>query len=193
MIARLARCFTSHGYMSSILLRAASTFTVRKHRLRSRVAHRSDSPAWPLGPALSLGTRDRAAVVGGPERRHNGRGQGQRRSERRRVRGAIATSAPGAASALSSLIASAPTTSLNLGSVINYGPYSSLQVNTSKPISASVSALDLLTATAQLVNGTHQVQTALTLSAPPIASATLALTIGERPVGESFVTIGATG
>ncbi len=109
------------------------------------------------------------------------------------VLNAISTSAPAAASALSSLIASAPTTSLNLSSVINYGPYGGLQVNSTEPISASVSALDLLTATAQLANGTHQVQTALSLNAPPIASATLALTIGERPVGDSFVTIGATG
>jgi uncharacterized membrane protein len=109
------------------------------------------------------------------------------------VLSAISSSAPGAASALSSIIAAASATTLNLATVIDYGPYGNLQINSPSPIGASVSALDLLIATAQLANGTHQVQTSLALNAPPIASATLAVTIGERPVGQSFVTIGAAG
>jgi len=82
---------------------------------------------------------------------------------------------------------------MQLSSLINYGPFGQSPVGSTGLIGASVSAFDLLSAAAQIANGQHQVQTALALNLPGIASANLELTIGERPVGTSWVTIGSAG
>lgn len=85
------------------------------------------------------------------------------------------------------------TTSVGIAPLLNYGPYGSTTVGSPAPITAMVSALDMVSAVAQLSNGVHQVQAALNVNIPGIASASLQLAIGERPVGTSFVAIGSEG
>jgi uncharacterized membrane protein len=60
-------------------------------------------------------------------------------------------------------------------------------------VGVDLAALDLLSATAQLANGTHQIATSLNLGLPGIAAVSLQVTVGERPVGSSWITIGQSG
>jgi uncharacterized membrane protein len=78
-------------------------------------------------------------------------------------------------------------------SLIDLGPYSSLTVGQKPKVGASVSAYDLLSATASLANGTNQIAAGLNLSLPGIAGVTLMATVGERPIGKSWITVGALG
>lgn len=78
-------------------------------------------------------------------------------------------------------------------SLIDLGPYSNLTVGQKPKIGVSVSAYDLLNATASLANGTNQIAAGLNLSLPGIAGVTLMATVGERPVGKSWITVGALG
>jgi uncharacterized membrane protein len=82
---------------------------------------------------------------------------------------------------------------MQLNPLINYGPYAQNQVGSQGLIGTSVSALDLVSAAAQVANGQHQITTALNVGVPGIASANLQLAIGERPVGTSWVTVGSAG
>lgn len=101
----------------------------------------------------------------------------------------------GAIAGLSSLSSSISglTTRITPTSLINVGPYSSLTVGQKPKVGASVSALDLLSAMAALANGTNQIAAGVNLSLPGIAGVTLQATVGERPVGTSWITVGATG
>jgi uncharacterized membrane protein len=99
----------------------------------------------------------------------------------------------GVPAALSAIAAAAPNTTTSIAPLISYGPYGTLNVGASGPISVAVSALDLVSAVAQIANGTHQIQVGLNVNLPPIATASLQLAIGERPVGTPFVAVGATG
>jgi uncharacterized membrane protein len=56
-----------------------------------------------------------------------------------------------------------------------------------------VSTLDMLSAVAQIANGRHQVEVGLNLNIPGLAAASLKVAVGERPVGTSWVTVGAQG
>jgi uncharacterized membrane protein len=78
-------------------------------------------------------------------------------------------------------------------SLVGLGPYDTLAVGNRPKVTASVAAYDLLSAAAQIANGPHQVQVALALNVPGIASATLKFAIGERPQGTSWMTVGAEG
>lgn len=78
-------------------------------------------------------------------------------------------------------------------SLIDLGPYSNLTVGQKPKIGVSVSAYDLLAATASLANGTNQIAAGLNLSLPGIAGVTLMATVGERLVGTSWITVGALG
>src|SRR5262249_18287882 len=69
------------------------------------------------------------------------------------------------------IAAAAPNTTTSIAPLISYGPYGTLNVGASGPISVAVSALDLVSAVAQIANGTHQIQVGLNLNLPPIASA----------------------
>jgi uncharacterized membrane protein len=85
------------------------------------------------------------------------------------------------------------TTRINIGTLLDLGPYRTLPVGSTPKVSTSVSAYDLISAGAQLANGQHQVEAALALNVPGIAAANLKFAIGERPQGTSWVTIGAAG
>lgn len=95
--------------------------------------------------------------------------------------------------ALTEIANAASQTTINLSPVLSFGPYGSDQVGSAAPISAYVSALDLVSAIAQVANTNHQVQLGLNANIPGIAASSLQLAIGERPVGTSFVAVGAQG
>jgi uncharacterized membrane protein len=88
---------------------------------------------------------------------------------------------------------SGSTNKILLRSALDAGPYDSLSAGQKPRVSAAVSVFDLLTAFAQISNGQHQIQVPLNLNIAGIASATLALAVGERPQGTSWVTVGAAG
>jgi len=95
-------------------------------------------------------------------------------------------------SALSQIALSGTATSqTTLSNLVSFGPYAQASVGTA-PLTATLDALDLVSAIAQISNGTNQVSTALAVNIPGIASVSLQLAIGQRPVGTSLVAIGAT-
>ena len=50
-----------------------------------------------------------------------------------------------------------------------------------------------MSATGQVANGTNQIATSVNLGLPGIASVSLTATIGERPVGSGWITLGTKG
>jgi uncharacterized membrane protein len=89
--------------------------------------------------------------------------------------------------------ASKLTTTMKLGSLFDVGPYGGLSAGTKPQIGVSLSLLDLLSATAAVANGTHQIATGINLSLPGIANVSLIATIGERPQGSSWIAVGTKG
>jgi uncharacterized membrane protein len=85
------------------------------------------------------------------------------------------------------------TTQMQLGQLIDVGPYGGLSAGTAPQTGVAVSLLDLLAATAQVANGTHQIATGLNLSLPGVASVSLMVTIGERAQGSSWLAVGTQG
>ena len=85
------------------------------------------------------------------------------------------------------------TDKMNLSPLVDVGPYRTLPLGQKPKSGVSVSALDLLTAAAQIANGQHQIEVGLNLNIPGLAGATLKLAIGERPVNTSWVTVGSAG
>lgn len=112
------------------------------------------------------------------------------------VIGALQTTAGGSASSVLANISasmSGVTTKMKLANLIDPGPYGDLTTGQQPKVAVDVGALDLLSAAAQIANGTNQVSSNLSLGLPGIASITLQVAIGERPVGTSWITIGTTG
>lgn len=111
--------------------------------------------------------------------------------------GALQTSSTtsAASSALSNIgsALSGISTKIALGQLIDAGPYSNMTVGQQPKVGVDLAALDLLSATAQLANGTHQIAANLNLGLPGIAGITLQITVGERPVGSNWITIGQAG
>ncbi|MBN9584995.1 MAG: hypothetical protein J0G34_06325 [Afipia sp.] len=101
----------------------------------------------------------------------------------------------GATSALASVSSAVTglTNKITPKSLIDLGPYSNLTVGQKPKTSVQVSAYDLLAATAGLANGTNQISAGLNLNLPGIAGVTLMATVGERPVGTSWITVGTQG
>jgi uncharacterized membrane protein len=89
--------------------------------------------------------------------------------------------------------ASGLTTQVSLGSLIDVGPYRGLTTDTPPEAAVAVGLYDLIAATAATANGGHQIEAALALGLPGIAGARLVATIGERPQGTSWMTVGARG
>jgi uncharacterized membrane protein len=85
------------------------------------------------------------------------------------------------------------TSTVKVGSLVDLGPYDSLPVGDTPKATISTAAYDLLSTTAQIANGQHQVQAALALNVPGIASASLKFAVGERPQGTSWITVGSEG
>ena len=100
-----------------------------------------------------------------------------------------------AVQALSGVASSASglTSTVKVGSLADIGPYSSLPIGSAPKVSTSLSAYDLLSATAQIANGQRQVQAALALNVPGVAAVNLKFAVGERPQGTSWITVGPEG
>ena len=80
-----------------------------------------------------------------------------------------------------------------LQAVIDAGRYDTLPLGEKPRIGVAASALDLLMALAQTLGGPTTVRLSLDAAVPGILDATLALRIGERPQGTSWITVGAAG
>jgi uncharacterized membrane protein len=85
------------------------------------------------------------------------------------------------------------TDTFTLGTLFDAGPYRGLPLGEKPKVGVSASALDLLTAAAQIANGQHQVGAALNVNVPGILGASLKLAVGERPVMSSWVAVGGPG
>lgn len=82
---------------------------------------------------------------------------------------------------------------LNLQSLVSFGTYGSRKLSEEVPLKASLSALDLISAAAQIANGARQLDLGLAVNVPGLAAVSLKLGIGERPVGTSLVRVDRTG
>lgn len=89
--------------------------------------------------------------------------------------------------------ASASNLPVKLASLISFGPAGDKPLSGPKPLAASLSALDIVSAVAQIANGNRQIDVGLNLNLPGIAAASLKLGIGERPVGTSLVRVDRAG
>ncbi|MBI3701912.1 MAG: hypothetical protein HY242_15895 [Afipia sp.] len=85
------------------------------------------------------------------------------------------------------------TKTITPSSLLNAGPYGSMTVGQKPKTGVTISALDMLNATASLANGANQIAANVNLSLPGIAGITLMATVGERPVGTSWVAVGSAG
>lgn len=85
------------------------------------------------------------------------------------------------------------TTKIALSSLFGAGPYGTLPVGQKPKAAVTVSALNLLSAAGQIANGAHQIAATVNLGLPGVAAVTLTATVGERPVGTSWVTVGTQG
>jgi uncharacterized membrane protein len=85
------------------------------------------------------------------------------------------------------------TTKIAPGALIDLGPYKSMTTGSKPKTGVSVSALDLLSATGAIANGTNQIAASANLGLPGIASVAVMATIGEHPQGTSWVTVGTEG
>ena len=77
--------------------------------------------------------------------------------------------------------------------LIDAGPYDTMTVGQKPKSAVSVSAFNLLSAASALANGSNTIATAVNLSLPGIASVTMQATMGARPAGTSWVTVGSQG
>lgn len=82
---------------------------------------------------------------------------------------------------------------INLQSLVSLGSYGGRQLNEEVPLKASLSALDLVSAAAQIANGSRQLDLNLAVNVPGLAGVSLKLGIGERPVGTSLVRVDRVG
>jgi uncharacterized membrane protein len=108
------------------------------------------------------------------------------------VRSAGGSAAANALSAIGQGLQGA-TNKVLMRSTLDAGPYSSLSLGQRPRVSAAVSAFDLVSGLAQIANGQHQIQIPLNLNIAGLAGVTLALAVGERPQGKSWITVGSTG
>ncbi|WP_309773214.1 pilus assembly protein TadG-related protein [Nitrobacter vulgaris] len=85
------------------------------------------------------------------------------------------------------------TTTIVPGKLIDVGPYAAMTVGSKPKTGVSVSAFDLLSATGAIANGSNQIAASVNLGLPGIASVSVMATIGERPQGTSWMTVGTEG
>ncbi|MBR0870504.1 hypothetical protein JQ633_09050 [Bradyrhizobium tropiciagri] len=106
------------------------------------------------------------------------------------------TNGAGAATTALSTISQAVTSSatkITPGSLLDLGPFANLTVGQKPKVGASVSIFDLVSTVAQIANGNHQIATSVNLGLPGIADVSVLATIGERPVGSSWIVVGTQG
>ncbi|MDH2383924.1 pilus assembly protein TadG-related protein [Bradyrhizobium sp. CER78] len=106
------------------------------------------------------------------------------------------TNGAGAATTALSTISQAVTgssTKVSPGTLIDLGPFANLTIGQKPKVGASVSVFDLVNTVAQIANGSHQIATSVNLGLPGIANVSVIATIGERPVGSSWIAMGTQG
>ncbi|OKO77180.1 pilus assembly protein TadG-related protein [Bradyrhizobium sp. NAS96.2] len=106
------------------------------------------------------------------------------------------TNGAGAATTALSTISQAVTgssTKVSPGTLVDLGPFANLTVGQKPKVGASVSVFDLVNTIAQIANGSHQIATSVNLGLPGIANVSVIATIGERPVGSSWIAMGTQG
>ncbi|TWB98283.1 putative membrane protein [Bradyrhizobium macuxiense] len=106
------------------------------------------------------------------------------------------TNGAGAATTALSTISQAVTgssTKVSPGTLIDLGPFANLTVGQKPKVGASVSVFDLVNTVAQIANGSHQIASSVNLGLPGIANVSVIATIGERPVGSSWIAMGTQG
>ncbi|MBB4368889.1 putative membrane protein [Bradyrhizobium sp. cir1] len=79
------------------------------------------------------------------------------------------------------------------GSLLDLGPYGSLAIGQKPKVGVSLSLLSLLSGTAAVANGDHQIATSLNLNLPGITQVSVVATVGEHPVGSGWFAVGAQG
>ncbi|MGY4318846.1 pilus assembly protein TadG-related protein [Bradyrhizobium sp. JR3.5] len=106
------------------------------------------------------------------------------------------TNGAGAATTALSTISQAVTgssTKVSPGTLIDLGPFANLTVGQKPKVGASVSVFDLINTVAQIANGSNQIATSVNLGLPGLGTVTVLVTIGERPVGSSWIAMGTQG
>ncbi|MDB5509058.1 MAG: hypothetical protein JWL93_1527 [Hyphomicrobiales bacterium] len=99
-----------------------------------------------------------------------------------------------AADALGKLVTALPTSrTIDLSKLIDFGPFGKATLASGTPLPVELSGYDLITALLQQSAGAHLLNTSIGVAIPGLAGAELKLSLGERPVGTSFVTVGQTG
>jgi uncharacterized membrane protein len=101
----------------------------------------------------------------------------------------------GGSSALNQLVqaASGLTSKIVPQSLISVGPYGDMTVGQSPGFGVAVGLLDMLSAVAELANGSTQVTTGLNINLPGLANISLTVLIGQRPQGTSWIAVGSQG
>lgn len=87
-------------------------------------------------------------------------------------------------------LAAQSSTTVQLSRLIDFGPFTQMNVDGTPLIGASVSAYDLLSETLGIANGNHMISANLGASIPGLAAANVYLTVGERPVGSPWLSVG---
>ncbi|QOZ30134.1 pilus assembly protein TadG-related protein [Bradyrhizobium sp. CCBAU 51753] len=107
----------------------------------------------------------------------------------------ITNGANAATTALSSIsqAVTGSSTKITPGSLVDLGPFANLTVGQKPKVGASVSVFDLVSTVAQIANGSHQIATSVNLGLPGIANVSVLATVGERPVGSSWIAVGTQG
>jgi uncharacterized membrane protein len=84
-------------------------------------------------------------------------------------------------------------TKISPGTLVDLGPFANLTVGQKPKVGASVSIFDLISTVAQIANGSNQIATSVNLGLPGIADVSVLATVGERPVGSSWIAVGTQG
>ncbi len=92
-----------------------------------------------------------------------------------------------------SLALAGVTTKVTPAALISLGPYSGLSVGQKPKVSVMAAVFDVLSATGSVANGSNQVSASVNAGLPGIASISVKASIGERPVGTSWINVGAKG
>jgi uncharacterized membrane protein len=106
------------------------------------------------------------------------------------------TNGAGAATTALSTISQAVTgssTKISPGTLIDLGPFANLTVGQKPKVGASVSVFDLIDTMAQIANGSNQIATSIDFGLPGLAAVSVIATVGERPVGSSWIAMGTQG
>ena len=110
----------------------------------------------------------------------------------------VASKDPSAKAATVSLLAAMErsakvTQKIQMATSMELGPYARLSINEHPRTSPSLSALDLLTTMARLADAENQAAAAMSLQVPLLASVTVKMSVGDRPVSSGSTGIGRPG